>query len=324
MKLSKNDQAKTRSQRNHLDMATTATRDRLRTLIDVLVGSLQEPALGDELARRAYLSRFHFDRLVAAGLGEAPGKLRRRLLLERAAYKLDRGAPVLEAALGAGYSSGEAFTRAFRRAFGLSPSRFRGDFRLPAPNGVHFHPPGGLLVPAGTERSDPMDLTDRMIEHDLWLMNRLLDAAGELSQEALDRPVPTPTEPQHAWFEDGDPTLRSMFDRLVYSKEIWTASLAGRDQPERGGTSLEELRERHERASEEFAAAVRGIRDRNVWDTAFVDALCDPPQTFTFGGMVAHVLTWSAHRRLVIAGALRNLGADIGSPDPLEWERRAA
>jgi AraC family transcriptional regulator len=324
MKLSKNDQAKTRSQRNHLDMATTATRDRLRTLIDVLVGSLQEPALGDELARRAYLSRFHFDRLVAAGLGEAPGKLRRRLLLERAAYKLDRGAPVLEAALGAGYSSGEAFTRAFRRAFGLSPSRFRGDFRLAAPNGVHFHPPGGLLVPAGTERSDPMDLTDRMIEHDLWLMNRLLDAAGELSQEALDRPVPTPTEPQHAWFEDGDPTLRSMFDRLVYSKEIWTASLAGRDQPERGGTSLEELRERHEQASEEFAAAVRGIRDRNVWDTAFVDALCDPPQTFTFGGMVAHVLTWSAHRRLVIAGALRNLGADIGSPDPLEWERRAA
>lgn len=305
-------------------MTTTSTRDRLRTLIDVLVDSLENPARGEELARRAYLSRFHFDRLVAAGLGEAPAEFRRRLLLERAAYELTRGSQVLEAALGAGYSSAEAFTRAFRRAFGVSPSRFCGDFRLPAPNGVHFHPPGGLLIPAGTERSTPMDLTDRLIEHDLWLMNRLLDAAGELPPEDLDRPVPTPTEPQHAWFEDGDPTLRSMFDRLVYSKEIWTASLAGRDQPERGGTSLQELRERHEHAAEEFAAAVRGIRDRNVWDTAFVDALCDPPQTFTFGGMVAHVLTWSAHRRLMITGALRNLGADIGSPDPLEWERRAA
>ena len=136
--------------------------------------------------------------------------------------------------------------------------------------------------------------------------------------------MPTPTEPQHAWFEDGDPTLRSMFDRLVYSKEIWTAALAGRDQPDRGGKSLEELRGRHERCADEFAAAVRGVRDRNAWDTAFVDALCDPPQTFTFGGMVAHVYTWSAHRRLMIAGALRNVGADIGSPDPLEWERRAA
>jgi AraC family transcriptional regulator len=148
-----------------------------------------------------------------------------------------------------------------------------------------------------------MDLTDRMIEHDLWLTNRLLDAAGELQREDLARPAPTPTEPRHAWFEDGDPTLRTMLDRLVYSKEIWTASLAGRDQPERGGTSIEELRERHDRAGKGFAEAVRGIRDRNVWDTAFVDALCDPPEMFTFGGLVAHVLTcrrtggWSSLER---------------------------
>lgn len=115
-----------------------------------------------------------------------------------------------------------------------------------------------------------------------------------------------------------------MLDRLVYSKEIWTAALAGRDQPERGGTSIEELRDRHERSGEEFAGAVRDIRDRNAWDTAFVDALCDPPETFTFGGMVAHVLTWSAHRRQVIVGALRNFGADVGTGDPIEWKRRAA
>ncbi|HEX9416442.1 MAG TPA: AraC family transcriptional regulator [Gaiellaceae bacterium] len=306
-------------------MPTTATRDRVRSLIDVLIQSLDDPGRGDDLARRAYLSRFHFDRLVAAGLGEAPAGFRRRLLLERAAYELAaHGTAVIEAAIGAGYASPAAFARAFRRAFGVSPSRFRGDFRLPAPNGVHFHPPGGLLVPAGIERSKTMDLTDRMLEHDLWLTGRLLDAAGELPEPQLDEPVPTPTEPRHAWFEDGDPTLRTMLDRLVYSKEIWTAALAGRDQPERGGTSIDELRERHERSGEEFARAVRDIRDRNAWDTAFVDALCDSPETFTFGGMVAHVLTWSAHRRQVIVGALRNLGADVGTGDPIEWERRAA
>ena len=306
-------------------MTTTATRDRLRSLIDVLLESLDDPGRGNELAQRAYLSRFHFHRLVAAGLGEAPASFRRRLLLERAAFELTaRGAAVIEAAIGAGYGSSEAFARAFRRAFGVSPSRFRGDFRLPAPNGVHFHPPGGLLVPAGTERSKAMDLTDRMLEHDLWLTGRLLDAAGELSDEQLDEPVPTPTEPRHAWFEEGDPTLRSMLDRLVYSKEIWTASLAGRDQPERGGTTVDDLRDRHDRAGEEFARVVRDIRDRSAWDTAFVDALCDPPQTFTFGAMVGHVLTWSAHRQKVIIGALRNLGTDLGTGDPIEWERRAA
>jgi AraC family transcriptional regulator len=323
--LSKNGQARRTGCRDDLVMSTTSTRDRLRALIDVLVESLDDPGRGDELAQRAYLSRFHFDRLVAAGLGESPAAFRRRLLLERAAYELTTDAvAVIEAAIGAGYASAEAFARAFRRAFGVAPSRFRGDFRLPAPNGVHFHPPGGLLVPAGTERSKTMDLTDRMLEHDLWLTGRLLDAAGELPEEKLDERVPTPTEPRHAWFEDGDPTLRSMLDRLVHSKEIWTAALAGRDQPERGGTAIDELRERHERSGEEFARAVRDIRDRTAWDTAFVDALCDPPQTFTFGSMVGHVFTWSAHRQKVVIGALRNFGTDLGTGDPIEWERRAA
>src|SRR5262245_42450754 len=169
-------------------MATTVPRDRLRTMVDTVIASLDHPARGEELARRVYLSRFHFDRLLAAALGESPGGFRRRLLLERAAYSLGRDETVLDAALGAGYSSAEAFARAFRRAYGEAPSRFRGQFRLPAPNGVHFHPPGGLLVPAGTERSTTMDLTDRMLEHDLWLTSRLIDAAGELSYERLDEP----------------------------------------------------------------------------------------------------------------------------------------
>jgi AraC family transcriptional regulator len=299
-------------------MATTATRDRLRSLIDVLVESLDDPAArsGTDLAGRAYLSRFHFDRLVAAGIGETPVSLRRRLLLERAAYGLTRRkVSVLEAALGAAYASPEAFARAFRRAFGVAPSHFAGDFRLPGPNGIHFHPPGGLLIPAGRERSETMDLTDRMLEHDRWLTSRLIDAAGELPETGLDEPVPIPTEAPNAWFDDG----------LVYSKEIWTAALAGGEQPERGGdTAICALSDRHERSSSEFADRVREIRDRNAWDTAFVDALCDPPESFTFGGMVAHVLTWSAHRRQVIVGALRNRGADVGSGDRIEWQRRAA
>src|SRR2546425_1491911 len=116
-------------------MATAIGRDRLRTLIDVLVASLDDPGAGEELARRAYLSRFHFDRLVAAALGESPGAFRRRLLLERAAYQLSNGGSVTEAAIDAGYSSSEAFGRAFRRAFGSAPSDFGGDFRLAAPNG---------------------------------------------------------------------------------------------------------------------------------------------------------------------------------------------
>jgi AraC-like DNA-binding protein len=153
-------------------MAISTGNDRLRALIDVLFASVDDPARGDELARRAYLSRFHFDRLVAAALGESPATFRRRLLLERAAHQLSGGTSVTEVGFEAGYSSPEAFARAFRRAFGVSPSAFAGDFRIAAPNGIHFHPPGGLLLPGDYSRRQPMDLTDRMVEHDSWLTAR--------------------------------------------------------------------------------------------------------------------------------------------------------
>src|SRR5712671_4615373 len=132
-----------------------ATPDRLRFLIDTLIDALDERIDGDGLAKRAYLSRFHFDRLVARGLGEAPATFRRRLLLERAAWQLQTST-VTDAGLSAGYNSTEAFTRAFTRAYGAAPSRFVAEqrrFRLSAPNGIHFHPPAGLHV-SGTPRKD--------------------------------------------------------------------------------------------------------------------------------------------------------------------------
>lgn len=70
--------------------------DRPRSIIDVLV-DIDDPAAGAELARRAHLSRFHFNRVTAAILGESPAAFRRRLLLERAAYELARGTTVTDA-----------------------------------------------------------------------------------------------------------------------------------------------------------------------------------------------------------------------------------
>jgi AraC family transcriptional regulator len=76
-------------------------------------------------------------------LGETVGDLHRRLRLERAAFRLrTTEQPITEVALDAGYATHEAFIRAFRQAFGATPSRFRNKFsylgELPTPNGVHF------------------------------------------------------------------------------------------------------------------------------------------------------------------------------------------
>lgn len=291
--------------------------DRLRNIIDVLV-DIDDPAAGAELARRAHLSRFHFDRISAAILGESPAAFRRRLLLERAAYALTRRTPATDAAFGAGYSSLEAFTRAFRRAYGVAPSRFAGDFRADAPNGIHFHPPGGLLVP-GDERRHTMDLTTRLVEHDNWLAERLIDAAKALDDAALDEPVPV--SPPTDSFPEDSPSIRSMLNRLVFTKEMWSAAIGGRELVEATDTSLPALRERLARAGAEFATLVSDVARRDAWDTAFVDATCDPPESFTFGAAVAHVLTRDSYRRQVVAAALRERGVDVAA-DPIAWERR--
>ncbi|MFC6705384.1 helix-turn-helix domain-containing protein [Flexivirga alba] len=79
-----------------------------------------------QLAGRLYTSRFHLDRIVSSVSGEPPATLRRRLLLERAAYRLITSERrILDVGVEAGYASNEAFTRAFARLFGMAPRDFR-------------------------------------------------------------------------------------------------------------------------------------------------------------------------------------------------------
>jgi AraC family transcriptional regulator len=41
---------------------------------------------------------------------------------------------------------------------------------------------------------------------------------------------------------------------------------------------------------------------------------------FTYGGMIAHVLTFAAHRRTLVCGALIDAGIDdLGAGDPMRW-----
>src|SRR5262245_5853037 len=102
------------SSRTSKSIKLCAVADRLRELIDLVLGSLDEPgANGSALARRANFSRDHLDRLLNAATGETPAALKRRLLLERAAWQLRRGATPSEAAAAAGYGSLAAFSRAF-------------------------------------------------------------------------------------------------------------------------------------------------------------------------------------------------------------------
>ena len=295
--------------------------DHFVTFVDVLSDALDDhDATGADLAARMHVSRFHLDRIVSATAGEPPASFRRRVLLERAAYRLlttDR--TVLDLAVEAGYSSNEAFTRAFTRAFGRSPARWRRTptrIQLPAPSDVHFHPPGGLRLPARTEVST-VDLLQKMVEHHVWLIDEMVERAATLSDEQLDAPIELSVEGV-----DDEPTLRSLLSRLIGQMGMWNAAVAGRpyDFAIERGESIASMRSRLAEEGASFLGTVRSVSDEGRVDETFVDATCDPPEVFTYGGMIAHVLTFAAHRRTLVVGALHDAGiTDLGAGDPIRW-----
>ena len=302
---------------------------RAQTLLRVVSDAWARGERDREWATRLDLSRFHFQRMFLRYLGEPPGEMRRRLLLERAACELSAGSrSVTQVAFDAGYESLEGFSRAFRRAYGVSPSHYRRlplpRVRLPSPSNVHYDPATRAPRAFGLKGAEDMDLTDRLIDHDAWLTRRLLERARDLSDEQLDakRDAPQDIVP----FEcPRQLTLREALSRLVFTKEVWLAAMRKREIPDGSDKSVEGLLRRLDKSYLEFAELVRQVRDEGRWDEEFTDALCEPPERFTFGGVVAHVITFDAFRRSMAITMMNKLGVtDVGYGDPIEWERALA
>lgn len=296
------------------------TEQRVQRLRAVVAESLDQQATPEHLARQAHHSRTHFFRLFRALIEETPGAMRRRLLLERAAWQLHHTrTPVTEIAFDAGYGSLEAFTRAFGKAFRISPSLFRRmgatHTHLPAPNGYHFCAPGPR--PEG----DTMDLYQLLAGNDSWHTRRLIEAARSLTDEQLDRPLRSKAK-LLPW-EAPDQNLRQILERIVFTKEVWGAALTGGEFPAATSEkpSPASLLERLERADASFHRILADVSKRGAWSDTFVDALCQPPEKFTFAGMFAHVTTFNSYRRLAAMDALRGLGVEMeGFGCPTEYE----
>ena len=92
---------------------------------------LAEELTLDEIAGVAGISRFHMVRAFAAATGLSVMRYVRARRLSEAARALANGAPdILTLALDADYGSHEAFTRAFRDHFGVTPEAVRSCARI--------------------------------------------------------------------------------------------------------------------------------------------------------------------------------------------------
>jgi len=69
-------------------MSDEQSTERADDFVGLIGTSLDAAADGSSLARDANYSRFYFQRLFREATGETPSDLRRRLRLERAAYRL--------------------------------------------------------------------------------------------------------------------------------------------------------------------------------------------------------------------------------------------
>ncbi len=99
---------------------------RLVRVFEVIEARLDEPLDVQALAQVACMSPFHFHRVFGASVGMEVMRYVRGRRLTRAAEMLQEpGQSLVGVALECGYGSQSAFTRAFRRWFGVSPGRFR-------------------------------------------------------------------------------------------------------------------------------------------------------------------------------------------------------
>jgi len=107
-------------------LAATMTDRRLSRVIEYMSTYLDRPLTLDELAREAGISMHHFGRRFREAVGLGPASYLTLIRVERAKLLLwTTDIPIAEVALRCGYSRASAFTTAFHRHAGMSPSDYR-------------------------------------------------------------------------------------------------------------------------------------------------------------------------------------------------------
>jgi AraC family transcriptional regulator len=99
---------------------------KLRQITDWMAGHLAEDFNLDQLAARAGLSKFYFNRLFKSAMNMSPSRYQITLRMDEARRLLrETKKSVVEVALDVGYANPSHFAQLFRRETGLAPSDYR-------------------------------------------------------------------------------------------------------------------------------------------------------------------------------------------------------
>jgi AraC family transcriptional regulator len=131
----------------------------------------REPITLEDIAAVCKISPFHLTRSFAATMGLSLMRYVRARRMGEAAKQLAQGADdILGVALDAGYGSHEAFTRAFREQFGLTPEQVRAQGHvnnIPLVEAIAMNStPTADLAPPRFETVGPMLIAGLVARHD--------------------------------------------------------------------------------------------------------------------------------------------------------------
>lgn len=265
--------------------------------------NLESTSTGHELAESEGYSVAQTYRRFKARAGSSPMAVRRKLLLERAAWTLrESETSVGEIAMDARYDTPDGFTRAFRAAYGVGPREWRKlgavDYRIGGPGGLHFYPNDQVRA----SEENPMKLFEQLMQEHREETHRLIDLADRApNREAVIKNIdPFP------WC-DGDMTLAQVLERCTTYGEPWLHALKQIKLGETPATAAEH----HKRLDQNHDAIVElydEIETDGAWDLTFVDADCEPPQVFSYGFVMKHLVAFNAYHRLALMNQLRALG----------------
>lgn len=134
------------------------TLEPLNNVMQYIENNLEHEVDDKEIAKLAFCSAYHFKRTFSFLAGISLQEYIRRRRLTRAAIELqDSTIKVIDIAIKYGYNSSDAFTRAFQKLHGMTPSETR-DYKRP----IKTYPPMTFQINVGG--SEPMKIKIESME----------------------------------------------------------------------------------------------------------------------------------------------------------------